>query len=123
MNELPKPTKQIIEFYDYLEVSLYLENKHGYKEQDYAGMFSPENKTGDFSETLINTDIPYQNFWHFITNRTEIHNGCFLIMDNDWLNTEIYGHAKEEWQRTIIEYYLSEFGEGDNREINFYVSW
>jgi hypothetical protein len=60
---------------------------------------------------------PYQDFWHFVVEQTELSNGSMFTMSDDWLE------YAEGWQKTILEYYLSEFGEGEEREIQFQVNW
>jgi hypothetical protein len=39
-------------------------------------------------------------------------------MPNDWKR-----YTKEEWQETILDYYLLEFGAGPELNIEFYVDW
>lgn len=65
-----------------------------------------------------NPEPEYQNFWHWIIDRYEIHNGCEITF------YESEPPAKD-WQKEIYMRYIEEFGEGEigNREINFYVSW
>ena len=108
---MKKPKKHTKESYSYSECRKYLEKKYGYDERNYAN--TKYDGTPD--------DAPYQDFWHFVCDFANPNNGSYFTMDNFWLDKK-YG-AKEEWQRTIIEYYLSEFGEGKNREIEFYVWW
>lgn len=63
--------------------------------------------------------IPHQDFWHFVLDCDDtISNGSMFVMSDYWLE-----YAEEDWQKTILEYYLSEFGEGKYREIEFKVSW
>lgn len=150
---MDKPQKHTIQYYDYHEVSRYLEQKYGYSERDFAGMFTyqrnlmkmVDEKFGDESWKHVAPAVaneqqtaaiayhqelkqsipepPYQDFWHFVLSRTEIHNGGMFTMSDIWFDgvSEL-----EDWQKQILEYYLSEFGEDngyDEREILFKVSW
>ena len=86
-------------------------------------------------------DPIYLNFWHHIVDTEEVHNGCYIHFCEDDLNQDYSyvdemfkkygdqdGRCKDEshdgkWINTIIGYILDEYGEGDNRECEFYVSW
>jgi hypothetical protein len=106
-----KPEKHTRTFYDYNECCKYIEDKYGIDTRNFAG----KTFGGD------NDDAPYQDFWHHLCDSVEMHNGCYFFMSDEAIDEE-YG-VQEEWIRTIYEYFLSEFGEGTDREIEFYVWW
>lgn len=105
---MEKPTKKTVQFYDYVECSNHLQKKYSYDERNYAGKKFNGKKD----------DAPYQDFWHFVLYKTDLGNDSYFTMDNSWLKD-----AKEPWQKEILERYLSEFGEGKDREICFHVWW
>jgi hypothetical protein len=105
---MKKPNEKTRQYYDYHECQDYLQKKYGYDERNYA----------DHKFTGKPDDAPYQDFWHFVIEMTNLNNGTFIYMNNDWLES-----AKEPWQKEIIEHYLSEFGKGKNREVQFFVAW
>ncbi len=61
---------------------------------------------------------PYQDFWHWIVDNRDIRNGSYFTLSN-----EDFEDIEEDWQKTILEYVLAEFGKGDNREVEFYAWW
>jgi len=108
---LEKPTKKQTEFYDYHECSEYLEKKYGYDERNYAGKTWESGSDG--------YDRPYQDFWHWVCEMSDLSNDSMLVMNSWW------GESATDWQREILERYIDEFGEGDNEDkyILFWVSW
>lgn len=137
-----KPSKHTIEYYDYSEVSEFLQKKYNYSERDYSGHFdayqaiSPKvlakhGITGDIPHGLpdeyiikIDNEIeaacpPYRDFWHFVVDRGDISNGSIFTMSEEWFD------AVEDWQREIGMRYLDEFGEGEPGErcIRFCAEW
>lgn len=107
---LAKPEKQTRteEFWDYYDVCRYIEKKYKISLENYA-KWSPGK----------NDDKPYQNFWHWITDRQEIHNGCFFYLN-------VYEHTEPEdkycpgWVKEILKRFYDEFGED---EMRFWVAW
>jgi hypothetical protein len=82
--------------------------------------FTPEQKSAsEFYNDLMKSEPPYQDFWHFVCDQTEIHNGGTFVMSDEWMD------CAEDWQKEILERYLSEFGTNSYgcREIEFEVSW
>lgn len=110
---MEKPTKHGKEYYDYHECRDYLQEKYRFNARDYAGKYRDIGLTDD--------SIPYQDFWHFVVECGEVTNGKLFVMSEMWLEW-----AKEDWQKWILERYLSEFGEPDGsggRRIQFHVWW
>ena len=113
-----KPTEQtrIEKFFDWSECIDYIEEKHDITIRDYAGKWasSRANKTGE-----RNDNAPYQDYWHFVYELYQFDRDSFFYMDNDVLEDA----AAEDWQNEISEMLLSEFGEGEDREIRWWVEW
>jgi len=96
-----------------MECRNYLNKKYNCDQDNYANCnYGTDGKA----------DAPFQCFWHFILEVSNLSDGSFFYsyfyMNNDWLDM-----AEEEWQKEILEQYLSEFGEGKDSEIKFYVEW
>jgi len=140
-----KPTKVIRKpIYDYSDCTRYIESKYKIRTRDYAkshsqffewcdkkgyGEIDPSGKkrgesTIWFAEyrldlaTGIVKELPYQDFWHWLLEAYGVHNGSVFTIDNDSKSDK-----NEPWVNEIIEMYLSEFGEGPNREVEFRVEW
>ena len=106
---MEKPQKKTKEYYDYYECCRYLEKKYEYQERDYLGKF----KNGKCDD-----NIEYLDFWHWVIDHYEIHNGCFITFCEDAMDyTE-----EEEWIKTIYGYYIEEFAD-ENGDLEMYVSW
>lgn len=107
--EKPKPQKQSRTYYDYNECRDYLQEKYDYDERDYAGKYSHGN-SGDGNK-------PYLDFWHWVIERYEIHNGCYITFDKSELDD-----IEKDWIKEIYSHYLDEFAD-DNGELEMYVWW
>jgi len=105
-----KPAKKSIEYYDYFECIKYLSERKGYRKNS-------------------NHNSPYDIFWHFVVDRSSLNNGTFWYMDNNWLNWFDYRYDTPERVKyadkikPILEEFLAEFGEGENRSIYFKAEW
>ena len=108
---MKKPEPKKVEVLEWNECIKYLEEEYHFKHSDYAGKFTNWEENAD-------KEIPYQDFWHFIIDCQEVNNGGTIYFDNSCLID-----CKEEWQKTIMEYILSEFGKGKNRECSFQTNW
>lgn len=106
---MKKPIQRTKKYYDYHDCSEYLQDKHKYNERDYAGKFSKRND--------VDKDTPYLDFWHWVIDRHEIHNGCFLTFSKEELD-----EIDEDWVKTIYSYYIEEFAD-DKGELEMYVWW
>lgn len=112
-HELKKPEKKRREYYDYQELRNYLEAKYGYKEKDYAGRFKKRRGQTETERKAI----PYQDFWCWVVDRYEIHNGCYLTFTREELEW-----IKEDWVKEIYTYYIDEFAD-ENGDLEMYVWW
>lgn len=109
-NHMNKPQIQIKEYYDWNEVKAYIEAKYKLELRDMAGKFTKEN----------NINAPYQDFWHSLLDRYEIHNGCFV---NFFYENEPFENSFEhEWEKKIARILQEEFYV-EGKEIEFYVWW
>jgi len=107
-----KPVKRVHEYYDYNECRNYLEEKYGYDERDYANKLTARG----IGSKADDDSVPYQDFWHYICDCTDIYNGCDFTMYSDWMDDA------EDWQKEILQHYFDEFGD-ENGEIEFNVLW
>lgn len=97
---MKKPTKKTFIAYDFSECRDYINKKYKCNIRDFA------RSTGEGKE--------YQDFWHWICNTYSPNNGSFLTFSRE-------DDTEKDWQRTILNYFLDEFGEND--EVIFYVDW
>lgn len=111
-----KPTLQtrIEKFYNWNDCVKYIEEKHNCNIRDFAGIHGSNNSTGEY-----NSLAPYQDYWHFVVERTDLRRDEFFYMENEWLEDV----GIDEWQATITGWFLEEFGEGEYREIQFWAEW
>ena len=116
--KLVKPKKQIKEYYDYHKCRDYLQEKFGYNERDYAGRFNKKGKR----ITKVTLEIPYQDFWHWVLDKHEVHNGSFLTFDRQSLKYYDEDKTIKPWQREIYCHYLDEFAD-EKGELEMYVWW
>ena len=103
--ELKKPVEKIRKYYNYFECRDYLQKKYGYDENNYGKKPNKKYSNDFWGDFVVLVMAPH------------ITNGSFFQMTNEWLI------GSEDWQREILERYLSEFGTGENRVIDFYVAW
>lgn len=64
--------------------------------------------------------IDFKCFWHWILDAKGIENGDSFCISEDDLDELT---DKQEWIKTIIGYFLEEFGTGEPKEAEFEVSW
>lgn len=94
------------DFFDWFECVKWIEQKYNCDIRDYAGRY----KGNPFHD-----EKPYQDFWHFIIDGTEIHNGCEYYMEP----LELKEYADEDWQKEICQMFYDEFGE----DLSFWIEW
>ncbi len=111
-----KPKKKKKEYYDYLEVRDYLQDKYGYDERDYAGKYAKKKGI----ETPEGEPTPYLDFWHWVVDNYDIHNGCYITFSSDRL--EEICEEKNGWIKEIYKRYIDEFAD-KNGELLMYVWW
>lgn len=140
-----KPKKSKKDAYSYIACSDYLEQKYGYDERDYGGCSKYQNackketdekfgengwwtekpekytkeqkKALNYYEKLMKKEPPYLDFWHFILDHHDIHNGSYFTMDKELMEDA------EDWQKEILQHYFDEFDPKDTGEIEFWVAW
>ena len=110
---MQKPTMQTQEAYDYNECTKYIEEKYGIDTRDFAGRFNKKDGKLSFDKTK-----PYEDFWHFILDNTDINNGSYFYLSEDWAED----FDDDDFRKIIMHYYMEEFGEGYG-EIYFWVAW
>ena len=99
-----KPIKKVSECFDYHECAEYIEKKLGYNLRDTLGKFA---------KSPYDDSIEYRDFWHFFYDTQNIHNGCYVVIGSDWLETA------NEWQKEIINAFIEEFGDTQY----YWVEW
>ena len=94
---------------DYHECRDYLQEKYNYKERNYA------NRTfgGD------NNDAPYLDFWHWVVDACEVHNGGIMTFHKEMLEQ----FEDDDFHHIILTYYFNEFCPPDKDSIDFLVEW
>ncbi len=111
--KLEKPEKTTESYHDYHKCRDYLQAKFGYDERDYMGKF----RKGKGKITGERGEVPYLDFWRWVIDNYEIHNGCFVTFDRDALN-----EIDQDWIKTIYKNYLDEFAD-EKGELRMYVWW
>lgn len=137
-----KPEKRVKEYYNYNDCRNFLQEKYGYQERDYLGtrsfergcadtvnrkygkswynksasMFNEqERKASDEYMKLMESQPAYKDFWHWVTDRYEVHNGGEITFN------EGDADEAEDFVKTIFNYYMKEFSE--NGELTMETSW
>jgi hypothetical protein len=87
--------------YDYNEMIDYIEHKYGIETRGYKQ----------------EVDGVYRDFWHWVLDHNNIHNGCYASFPEDW-DDDYY----PEWTREIMRLIVAEFYP-DGEELDFWVSW
>lgn len=116
----PKPRKAL---YDYSEVISYIERKYKIDTRDYAGRWKE-------TDSVKREAIPYQDFWHWVVDHNEVHNGCDIVLDSGQLFHELSLCKSDEDYKTFYKYcpkfvleimklIQDEFGD----EVECWVSW
>ena len=147
---MTKPKVKTKKYLDYNECRNFLEEKYEYKERDYLGKFKyqseclkevnakfgkswyntrpaefteEQKQANDLYNELMNNGPEYKDFWHWVCDHYEIHNGCFITFSQETLDSyEGHDDGMPEWVKTIYGYYLKEFAD-ENGEVEMYVSW
>ncbi len=66
------------------------------------------------------TGEPYLDFWHWVIENYNPHNGCFMTFSYAALSYDYAEHP--EWVRTIYRNYLDEFA-NEPGELKMFVQW
>lgn len=104
---LDKPKKKSRSYYDYIQCRDYLQAKYNYLERDYAGKFANGKLNGK----------PYLDFWHWVLDNHEVHNGCEILFSKEELET-----IEKPWVKEIYQRYIDEFADKKG-ELTLYVWW
>jgi len=101
--------KPCVTAYDWGEVQKYIEKKYSCNLRDFAGKF------GDHG---CSEDVEYQDFWHWILDQNDIHNGCQFHLRFGDLSTQ------PSWVQQIASYIIAEFPEvGSDDGLDLWVDW
>jgi hypothetical protein len=102
---IAKPKKHVSEpYWDYHEVAHFINKKYKVDIDNFAG----HKYTGK------KNDMPYQNFWHWICDFNEIHNGSYFELDLvDGIADEVEDEkcGTPAWVKEILKMFLDEFEE------------
>ena len=85
------------------EITKWIMHKTGKDLRDWAGRLNKCDET-----------IPYQDFWHWLLDRYDIHNGCYI-------DIELHDPpADAPWVKEVMDLLKEELGE---EEIYCWVVW
>lgn len=91
------------EYWDHHKCAEKIEKKLGYKLRDTLSKFSGKGVK----------EVEYRDFWHFIVDRYDPHNGSIIC-----INSELKERAKN-WQKEILDAFVEEFGDFQK----YWVEW
>lgn len=102
---------------DYHEARDYINKKYNCDIDNYY------NYKYDGSST-----VPYCNFWHWLVDAVDIHNGCYFYLGHEDAlemtdEVELEDYLGNDWKfiQEVLRLFYKEFGE--NGEIYFHVEW
>jgi len=108
---MKKPAKKVKEYYDYSKCADYIAHKLGIEDLN------------DIDNSHRDPAAEYKNFWHFLVDQKEIHNGMFVDfrywednLPNDVLPEK---YQIKPWQDRIVRAFIEEFGE----DAEYWVWW
>ena len=91
------------QYYDYYDMKKYIETKYDVSLRDF------ENKWfGVESKDHPNYDL-WDYLWDYLCDRLDIFNGTLRTVNWQELKDEV----EEDWQKTVLGYFVSEFGDTD----------
>lgn len=96
---LTKPEQVSRSAYDWHDIQVYIETKHGFDMRDVKGKFGGSEE--------------YQDYWNYLCGVYGFHNGSYV-----YFSQEMMSDAKP-WQQAITDLILEEFGE----EIEIWIEW
>lgn len=82
---------------NWLEMARYINDTYKIDIRDYAGKFKAP---------LISSNVPYQDFWHFVLDNYSISNGIVLPLNFE----DLKDLAEQSWQKDICDMFIKEFG-------------
>lgn len=109
--KLKVPKRHMKRHWNYNEVQKYLEKLHGKNFRDYAGRYgvnAPEDDT-----------VPYQDFWHWVCDLNEVHNGCYIRLP-EW-DYYYNNQDTEPWKKEIMKFFKDFLG--DDYHERMWVEW
>lgn len=99
---MDKPTPKTKEYYDWIELSRWLDTQLEYSYRDVLGKFHHDNYE----------DIEYRDFWHWMIEQDDsISNGCYI-------NIFEWEAEPGSWQEPILKLLQDVVGDTD-----IYVWW
>ena len=90
-----KPTQYDKSAIDFLEAKKWVNTILGYDIRD----------VNDCAGQGYNADVPYLDYWHYITDFQNVSNGGTIYISSE-MNEDC-----EDWQKEITECFVGEFGE------------
>ena len=128
-----KPKPRVLEVFDWNECTAFIEDKYGINTRDYRRShnqfdewcdvkgYGQKDSQGEdrgssqlwYAEFQCEIESgkvkerPYQDFWHWIIDVTNVQNGGTIE-----LCEELGAGEAEPWQKKILRLYLTEFGSG-----------
>lgn len=116
MIKLKKPKIKTSSYWVYREIIDYIEQKYNVETRDYIPKngFSSEQLEGRSEFDKKRDQKPHLDFWSWIIDRYDIHNGSFFTL--------LYDDDSPDWVREILKMIFDEF-ETECAEIEMYVSW
>lgn len=107
VKKVPKPRKKSRSAFEWSDIVEYIQKKYGKDVRDWAGRYSKKKR---------NESAEYQDFWHFICDKCEVHNGATIwLFPYDWMEEE----GCEDWKKEICQILVDEFGS----DFEAFVSW
>lgn len=109
LSKLIKPKKKDLgKAFVWREVRDFIQKKYKVDLDDYKGKFKKNAKP----------DTKYCNFWHWMVEDSDIHNGCFTWLGWDWLDSD----ETEPWIKEILTMIMKEFAPKDD-DLKLWVDW
>lgn len=120
--------------WDYHEVIEFIEKKYKIETRGYTPKCGfTEAQLEENKKHYRGTDSkPYLDFWHYLTDNSEVHNGCFMYLnllgdhykgkkkdDGDWDGDDEY---RPRWVREIQKMIYDEF-KPKHGEMKCWVEW
>ncbi len=96
----PQPRKPILL---YAECEKWIGEKLGYDIRDTLGSM----------ELVSREECEYRDYWHFLCDQMEVHNGSEITIGSDLLG------CGTDWQDEITRAFIAEFGDG----AEYWVEW
>lgn len=66
-------------------------------------------------------EVEYLNFWHWFIKHSDIHNGCFAYLPEDWQDPD--EEYSPWWVKEIMTIITEEFFPDENEDMKVWVEW